>query len=306
MDLAALRDLAAAQDDVVSRAQLGTVGVRAAHVRAQVAARRWRAPAPAAVVLHNGPLTQRQTWWVAVLDSGPGAALCAFTALLADGLTGWERDAVHVLVPRGAGISSRPGVRVHESRRYDPATDLHSGRQPPRTRPARSAVDAAAWSRSPRTAVGLLAAVVQQGLARPHELAQELERAGRVRFHRLLARAVADISGGSHALSEIDFVQLCRRHGLPEPTRQAIRVEQSGRRRYLDAQWRRADGRLVVAEVDGALHLQPRRYWDDMVRANELVLDGRVVLRFAAYAVRAEPDLVAGQLRRALLLSDRE
>ena len=141
---------------------------------------------------------------------------------------------------------------------------------------------------------------MQQGLARPDDLAVELERAGRIRWSRLLARAVADIDGGSQALSEIDFIRLCRRFGLPEPLRQALRLERSGRRRYLDAEWVRTDGRRVVAEVDGAVHLLPRRYWDDMDRGNELTLDGRMVLRFATYAVRAEPERVAEQLARAL------
>ena len=35
-------------------------------------------------------------------------------------------------------------------------------------------------------------------------------------------------------------------------------VEPSGRQRYLDASWRRRVGRLIVAEVDGALHLAPK------------------------------------------------
>jgi hypothetical protein len=148
--------------------------------------------------------------------------------------------------------------------------------------------------------VGVLAAVVQQGLARPDELAAELDRAGRIRHRRLLSRAVADIAGGAQSLLEIDFARLCRRHGLPEPTRQAVRVERSGRRRYLDAEWLRPGGHRVVVEVDGAVHLLPRRYWDDMERANELVLDGRLVLRFATYAVRAHPDRVLQQLSRAL------
>ena len=103
-------------------------------------------------------------------------------------------------------------------------------------------------------------------------------------------------------MSEIDFVRLCRRHGLPEPMRQAVRVEPSGRRRYLDASWRRRDGRLVVVEVDGALHLAPKRWWDDQLRQNELALAGALVLRCPSVVVRTEAELVASQLRRALLL----
>ena len=116
----------------------------------------------------------------------------------------------------------------------------------------------------------------------------------------MLQHAVADISSGAQALSEIDFARICRRFRLPEPVRQSVRVEPSGRRRYLDAEWALSDGRRVVAEVDGAVHLLPRRYWDDMDRSNELVIDGSTVLRFATYALRAHPERVADQLRRAL------
>ena len=297
----AIGELATSQDGVVCRAQLRSRGISDSVELAQLAARRWTAFPPNAVALHNGPLTRRQTWWVAVLNAGPRSALSAFTALEADGLTGWERPVVEVVVPRGATGPRPPGVRVHESRRFEPATDLHPTRLPRRTRTARSAVDAATWSRSPRTAAGVLAAVVQQRLARPQELLAELDRAGRIRHRTLLLRAVADIAGGAQALSEIDFARLCRRARLPQPLRQAVRVDPSGRRRYLDAEWVRADGVRVVAEVDGAVHLLPRRYWDDMERANDLVLDGRIVLRFASFALRAHEDRVAVQLRRALV-----
>ena len=73
-----------------------------------------------------------------------------------------------------------------------------------------------------------------------------------------------------------------------------------GRRRYLDAVWR--DGRIVVVEVDGALHLAPSRWWDDQLRRNELMLGDALVLRFPSIVVRTEPALVVAQLRRALEL----
>jgi hypothetical protein len=118
----------------------------------------------------------------------------------------------------------------------------------------------------------------------------------------VLLAGTHDIGQGAHALSEIDFARLCRRHGLPEPCRQAVRRDSNGRRRYLDAKWRRSDGRDVVAEVDGALHLIARRWWDDQLRQNELVLVGDLVLRFPSVVVRCEPLLVIDQLRRALLI----
>lgn len=298
-----LTAIAAAQDGVLSRSQLRAIGVDADRVAAQELAGRWSARGPNAVLLHNSPPTVAQARWLAVVNAGPHACLCAFTALAVDGLTGWERDAIEVLVPRGTTVPYAAGVRIHESRRYVPLDDVHPARRPPRTRPARSAVDAASWSRSPRTAVGVLAAVVQQRLARPEEMLEVLDGAGRIRHRQLMAAALADISGGAQALSEIDFGRLCHRFGLPQPIRQEVRLDSDGRRRYLDASWRRADGRLVVAEVDGALHLLPAQYWDDMARDNDLTLDGDLLLRFPVFALHVHPERVAAQVSRALGLS---
>jgi len=103
-------------------------------------------------------------------------------------------------------------------------------------------------------------------------------------------------------LSELDFAALYRRHGLPLPTRQAVRTDRIGRRRYLDAEWIRSDGRRVVVEVDGALHLAVRQWWNDQSRQNELVIGGDIVLRFPSVVIRTDEVAVADQLRRVLLL----
>ena len=82
---------------------------------------------------------------------------------------------------------------------------------------------------------------MQQRKATPDVLNEALGRASRARHRRILLAAVTDIAGGSDALSEIDFVRLCRRYRLPAPAQQTVRRDSSGRRRYLDATWRRND-----------------------------------------------------------------
>ncbi|MGI8881641.1 MAG: DUF559 domain-containing protein [Jatrophihabitans sp.] len=144
------------------------------------------------------------------------------------------------------------------------------------------------------------AAGVQQRLTTPDRLRAALAAAPRSRHRAALLAAVSDLQMGADALSEIDLVRQCRRAGPPAPTQQAIRVEASGRHHYLDAEWVRADGRRVVVEVDGALHLAPRRWFDDQLRQNEIALGGALVLRFPSPVVRDEPQLVVAQLRRAL------
>ena len=56
----------------------------------------------------------------------------------------------------------------------------------------------------------------------------------------------------------------------------------------------------MVVEVDGALHLSPRRWWDDQLRQNEISLADALVLRFPSVVLRTEEPVVVSQLRRAL------
>jgi len=294
----ALGELATAQSGVVSRAQLRALGVQRWNVRDQVRARRWRLVGRRVVVLHRGPLTSEQSLWVAALHAGPRATLAARTALAVAGLTGWDEESVHVLVPRGVAVPPMKGAIVHECRR--PLGSRDAVGAPRRTSVERSAIDAGRWSGDPRAACGLLAAVVQQRLSTADRLRRELLAAGRIRHRRLLLTVLGDIEGGAHALSEIDFVVLCRRAGLPPPGQQVVRTDRSGRRRYLDARWQLPDGRTITVEIDGALHLAVLTYWDDMYRGNELVISGEHVLRYPSLAVRLDPIRVVEQLRRAL------
>ena len=271
-------------------------GWTVAAVRAQLDARRWQRLGRA-ILTHNGPPSTRERRTAALITLGPRALLTSFTSLEEAGLTGWEREALHVLVPRSAR-TRRPAdltLRIHY-------TDDWPEAQTRRDRIGRAAVLAASSFASTRPACGLLAATVQQRLIRPSDVVGAVEAASRTRHRRPLLAAAQDIAQGAQALSEIDLARLCRRQGLPEPLRQAVRQEPSGRRRYLDAEWRTRSGRRVVAEVDGALHLIAGRWWDDQLRQNELAIAGDVVLRFPTVVVRNEVHLVVDQLTRALEL----
>jgi hypothetical protein len=48
-------------------------------------------------------------------------------------------------------------------------------------------------------------------------------------------------------------------------------------------------------EIDGALHLVVRTYWDDMFRGNELTIGREAAIRFPSYVIHAnDPVAVAG------------
>ncbi len=191
---------------------------------------------------------------------------------------------------------------VHESRRFEPDRDI-TGVSLPRTSGPRSIVDAAAWSTTPRAATGILLSAVQQRVATPAQILEALELAGQVQYRRLLRSVAVDAEGGTHALSELDLTSLLRRSGLPEPRRQRVRTDQQGRRRYLDCEFVRADGRLVVLEIDGGVHIEASNWWDDQLRQTDLVVqDDALWLRIPSPMLHLDPDHVLRQVAQALRL----
>lgn len=284
-------------DRVTTTDGLIALGVTPDGVRAQIAGGRWRRHGKA-VVLHNGPLTARQLDRVAMVNAGPRVLLTAFTGLELLGLTGWRREARHLLVPTGARVRKLPGVpvRVHKVVKW---SDVEVSARSFRIHDApAAAVVAAGVTTRPRTACGLLAALVQQRICTVDSLRDRVVATPNLRHRALLMAVLGDIGMGAEALSEIDFARLCREAGLPPPVRQVVRVEPDGRRRYLDAEWIRRDGKRVVAEVDGAMHLAAPRWWDDQLRQNEVTISESLVLRFPSPVVRERDPVVADQLRR--------
>jgi hypothetical protein len=294
--------LATAQDGVVRRSQLARIGISYESVEAQIAALRWQAVGPVVVVLHNGPLTAAQQRWAVVLNAGKGAALAGRTAASEGGLTGWASVGVEVLVPRGAVVAKLPQVPdmvVHESRRFGPR-DIHPAVAPARTRMDRSLLDGAAWTKDRRAASGLLCAGVQQKLTTASHLRKELMKAGQIRHRTLLRATIEDIAGGAQALSEIDAVKILRKHRVPVTVeRQEVRRDRHGKRRYLDLTLRTPDGRVLRVEIDGAVHLLPLTYWEDMLRGNEFLIAGDPLLRFATLTLRLDEAVFVDQIRRA-------
>ncbi|HMC69569.1 MAG TPA: hypothetical protein VKJ07_10475 [Mycobacteriales bacterium] len=187
------------------------------------------------------------------------------------------------------------GVKVHWTRAE---IDRHPVAAPPRVRPATSLLQASSWMRSDRAAMGVLAAGVQQRIVRPDDLREAVGRALEMRRRRLVLLTIEDLAGGSHALSELDAVRLCRRAGLPPPSRQAVRRDARGRRRYLDLDWE--EWRLS-AEIDGQQHMEVRRWCDDLLRQNELVIARGDALRFPSLVVRTQPEIFTDQVGRGLL-----
>lgn len=272
-------------------------------VRHLVATGRWRRWCRGVLVTHPGELNRHQQLWVAVLSVGDDAVLAGLAAAAESGLRGFRAEPIDLLVPpnRTTALARRrllpgmPGVRVHRTTTL-PAEHIQVGR-PARTTTARSLVDAAGWARGDNEARSIIAAGCQQRIVTPDEIAAVAGRLPRARRRALILETASYARGGAEALSEIDFVKLCKRSYLPLPELQERRKDAGGRIRYLDAYWR--EWRLHV-EVDGAHHMTVRHWEADMSRQNDVWIAGDRVLRFSAWQVRHRPAEVAKQLRRAL------
>jgi hypothetical protein len=251
-------------------------------------------------VTHSGPISREQRRWVAVLAAGSGrrALLGGLSALEHVGFRWRHAGGVHVLLPAARQEHNPPpGVVVHRTSHL-PAGDVHRAALPPCTMPPRSVVDAAQWAPTDDRAREVVAAAFQQGLVIGTEIDDVLARMPRARRRALIAATARDAAAGAHSLPELDFLGLCRRGGLPEPTRQVVRTDGRGGRRYLDAlfeEWK------VQVEIDGAQHTDAGHWWADMRRQNDLWISGLRVLRFPAWVVRERPDEVIAQVRAALI-----
>jgi hypothetical protein len=114
------------------------------------------------------------------------------------------------------------------------------------------------------------------------------------------AAARKDVQGGgAHSFAEINIGKLCREAGLMGPTRQVVRVDKDGRRRYLDCVWELPDGRVIVLEIDGSFHAEVATWWKDMKRERAVVIHGDKVLRCSTVELRLEPAEILDDLRRA-------
>jgi hypothetical protein len=273
------------------------------YVRAQLMARRWQSPTDAIVVQHNGPLTGDQRMWVSLLAAPSGTVVGGLSAAILDGLTGFKADALHLVVP-GSSRDLRQhrhvlvadfGVALRWSRVLGPE-DVRQAANPPRTRIARSIVDAASERVGPRRSRVLVLAAVQQGRTKPPALWDALSRRGRCRNRAVITESIADAAGGIESLPEHEFASLCRRLRLPEPTRQRVLRRTDGRY-FLDAEWEEFG---VRAEIHGIPHMFVRNWDQDLLRQNDLSIGGEGLLVFSSYAIRHLQDRVGSQLVQML------
>jgi hypothetical protein len=288
--------LARHQLGLIARRQLNELGVDADRVRNQLAARRWAVRSSTVLSTFTGSLGWRERVWLGALHAGGTALIGGLTALEWHGLKGWHRDEVTVLVDDQLSFDPVPDIRFFRTRR--PLSDMRAaGSDLPLCRIEPAALLFAGYERSFRTAVGLLAAVVQQRLTTADRLLVEIERMRPLRRAKAFRTALLDIQGGAQSLAELDVGRLCRRAHLPPPRRQTRRRDATGRLRYTDCEWLLPDGTVLILEIDGSFHMDAGHWEDDLARQRRLSGRGRIIVRCTARELRDDPDAVLADLR---------
>ncbi|MEV4542986.1 DUF559 domain-containing protein [Micromonospora echinaurantiaca] len=206
-------------------------------------------------------------------------------------------DDVHVIVPRGVGLRSQRGLRVHSMAAPDVTSSAGAAvLDPPRTGPARAAWETAVWL-DPVRAVGIIDTLLARGLTTRAALAdiahRHAERPGgrRARWVFDLADPGAQSPPESHLRVRLMFA------GLPRPVVQHPVHLPNGLVLHPDLAW--PDYRVAV-EYDGHWHADPDQLHADRRRLNQLVAAGWLVLHVTSRRLHRDFPGVLREIRSAL------
>lgn len=286
-----LADLAAAQQGVVSHAQLMDLGYSTGAIARALEAKRLHRLHRGAYALGHTEVSRHGLCLAAVLSCGDEAVVSHESAAWLWGLSARWPSPPHVTTPiRG---HSRRTIRLHHSTILE-EEDRTILERVPTTAVARTFLDLSISSSQGRVE-SMLERAERLGLLDIGAIDFLIARSGRHpgRKRLLVATAIYRDPAMTRARTERLFIALVRRAGLPRP---AINYFIAGHE--IDAYWERE--RFAV-ELDGyATHGTRAAFERDPVRIERLKLAGIDAIRITARRIEREPDQVAVTLRSLL------
>lgn len=292
-------ELLESQSLVLERAQAARGGLTEAAFDWRLRRGTWQTVLPGVAVAHSGEVAFAQKVQAAVLYGGDGAAVSGDALIYLTKPKGEEPAKIDVAVAASCQVAPYGFFVPHRCSRLADLT--HPVRTPRQVRIAPAVLHAAAWAPTDRAAEWRVAAAVQRRLVTVPQLRAALTDLPRLRRRRGIRLVLDDVELGAHARTELDFLAFLRRNDLPLPDRLQRKVRASGVR-YLDAWW---EAQRVVAEVDGAHHMEVGQWDEDGLRSNAIVLAARddrvLLLRVTAGNMRHKEPELAAQFRAALL-----
>lgn len=230
-------------------------------------------------------------WMAAVLACGPGAVLSHGSAAHLWGLRG-SRGEIEVL--RRSGGARHQGIRLHQTRRLEP-WETATERLVPVSSIERTILDMAARMDDKRLE-RMLVEADRSGRLSWATLSRALERRrGRKGAGRLLrvAREVDPLAADALSVTEIDFLALWRRQGLPMP---AVNVLVEGH--LVDFLWPRE--RVIVEADSYGYHGDRPAFERDHEVDVDLIAAGYEVHHVTYRMLSKDPDRFLANVRNAL------
>lgn len=219
-------------------------------------------------------------------------------ALAWHGVRVQRTDLVDVLVPSQCRRRDIDFVRLRRTsampRMIFPEGDL---RYVP---PARAVADTVRGLRGADSVRAVVADAVQRRNVQVGQLLEELNH-GPVQGSARLRQALAEVADGVRSSAEADLRTLIKRERLPDPLYNAHLYVGDEFLAVPDAWWPDAG---VAAEVDSReWHLSPRDWERTLARHSRMSAYGIIVLHYPPRRLRAEPRVVAAEIRSALEVS---
>ena len=288
-----LVQLAKTQAGVLTTTTLAAAGLRRRDIELRVRRGEWQWLTPNVVLIQATP-PPRIAHLIAAALHYDHCVLGGSSALETWGLPAPFDGRIHLVGPHAGRLPPLQGVVLHSAKGLPAPAPSET-----RVEPLRAVVQALTWGASRRVAIFQALWAIQHGLVSFEAVQTAVREVKRSPGSAELRKRFAAIEPGVHSMPEFDFAAMCNKRGLPTPQRQRQRRDASGRNRYIDVEWT-AGGRTLVVEVDGIGHLEAAVQLDDQRRANELALQGAVVIRVPALALRVDPEPYLLQVERAL------
>lgn len=288
----AMRALAEAQHGVVSTRQILELGISEDMVWDRQEGR-FLIPLYQGVFALGHRRLSREGWWMgAVLACGPGAVLSHFSAGHLWNLCG-SNGPVEVL--RRSGGATHDGVRLHQTRRLEPY-EVTVERGIPVVSVERALLDMAGRSDSRRLERMVVHAYKSGRLSWPaldRILTRRRGRKGAGRLRRIAAEVGPEVLE-VRSVTEIDFLALWRRTGMPLPS---VNVLVEGH--LVDFLWPRE--RVIVETDSWGFHGDPGSFERDHETDVDLIAAGYDVHHATCKMLEHDPDPFITNVRRALL-----
>lgn len=266
-----LARLATRQHGVVTRTQLLSIGYSRGEILTRLATGSLHQRHRGTYSVGLPALSQHGRWLAAVLAAGPSAVLSHRDALALWGVADYRRSEIEVTVP-GLGSRVRPGIRIHRTRRLDPADRAYL-RGVPVTSLERALLDVAG-SISPRHLRDAYLEGERRDLIDIGQIGRLLRsagpRRGAGRLRRIATQDMTQLRRTKSPL-EVRFFDFCQEMGFPEPESNYWVHGYE-----VDAYWPKA--KLAVELDSYEFHRGRKAFERDRARIGDLKLFGIEVL----------------------------